>query len=63
MGHLQPYIVGRAQAAGVANATVFTGATIGAAAEAAAERKYEASAIRASGSGSTPKKWWQFWRT
>ena len=63
MGHLQTYIVGRAQAAGVANATVFTGATIGAAAEAAAERKYEASAIRASGSGSTPKKWWQFWRT
>jgi len=63
MAHLQPYIVGKAQAAGVANATVYTGAAIGAAAEAAAERKYQGGAIRASGSGSTAKRWWRFWRT
>jgi hypothetical protein len=63
MAHLQRYIVGKAQAAGIANATVYTGAAIGAAAEAAAERKYQASTSRTEAAPSSVKKWWQFWRT
>ena len=63
MAHLQPYIVGKPKAAGVANATVYASTAVGAAAEAAAERKYQASAIRAPVPGSSPRKWWQFWKT
>lgn len=62
MAHLERYLVGKAQAAGVANATVHTGAAIGAAAEAAAEHKYGAATKRGTASGPSGKKWWQFWK-
>jgi hypothetical protein len=63
MTHLERYIVGETRAAGVANATVYTGAAVGAAAEAVAERKYRTAGTRAEATRPRGKRWWQYWRT